>query len=116
MKALSNYKQNKFEYDIEYKLLIDAWKIISKNKTFKTDLLGSSRRVLIFCLSVLGIYEENINQGFFKKEFPFYAIPMKLINIRIYRDKYINILAYIKITLLMDYYLEKETIKKEWKF
>jgi len=41
---------------------------------------------------------------------------MKLINIRIYRDKYINILAYIKITLLMDYYLEKETIKKEWKF
>ena len=78
MKALSNYKQNKFEYDIEYKLLIDAWKIISKNKTFKTDLLGSSRRVLIFCLSVLGIYEENINQGFFKREFPFLCDPNEI--------------------------------------
>ena len=78
IKTLTNSKQKKFEYDIEYKLLIDAWKIITKNKIFTTDLLGPSRRVLIFCLSVLGIYDENINQDFMKKEFPFLCEPSEI--------------------------------------
>jgi len=78
IKTLTNSKQKKFEYDIEYKLLIDAWKIITKNKIFKTDLLGPSRRVLIFCLSVLGIYDENLNQDFMKKEFPFLCEPSEI--------------------------------------
>ena len=74
-KSLSKLKPNKYEYDMEYKLLIDAWKIITKSKIFKKDLLGPSRRVLIFCLSVLGIYDENLYQGFIQKEFHFLCDP-----------------------------------------
>ncbi len=78
IKTLSYSKQKKFEYDIEYKLLIDAWKIITKNKIFKTDLLDPSLRVLIFYLSVLGIYNENLNQVLMKKEFPFLCEPSEI--------------------------------------
>ena len=63
--------KNKFKLDQEYKLLIGAWKIITKNKEFKQDILGSSQRMLIFLLSVLGIYDGNNNNSFIKKEFSF---------------------------------------------
>ena len=63
--------KNKFKLDQEYKLLIGAWKIITKNKEFKQDILGSSQRLLIFLLSVLGIYDGNNNNSFIKKEFSF---------------------------------------------
>ena len=65
------FKQNKFEFDGEYKLLTDAWKIIIKNKEFKDDISGPSQRMIIFFLSVLGIYDGNANNNFIKKEFPF---------------------------------------------
>ena len=63
--------KNKFKLDQEYKLLIGAWKIITRNKEFKQDILGSSQRLLIFLLSVLGIYDGNNNNSFIKKEFSF---------------------------------------------
>ena len=63
------YKKAKYENDIEYKLINDAWKIIIKSKDFKIDAQGSSKRLLLFFLSVLGIYKENIDI----KEFPFMA-------------------------------------------
>ena len=72
--------QNKFELDIEYKLLIGSWKIITKNKIFKDDILGSSQRTLIFFLSVLGIFDGNENNIFIKKEFPFLISDSSLIN------------------------------------
>ena len=62
--------KNKLELDSEYRLLKDAWKIITKNKEFKIDVLGTSERIIIFCLSVLGIYDGN-NNDFIKKEFSF---------------------------------------------
>ena len=65
------YKKINYEYDKEYKLIIDAWKIITKNKEFKSDMQGSSKRLLLFFLSVLGIYNGNIEDHFIKKEFPF---------------------------------------------
>ena len=65
------YKRTNYEYDKEYKLIIDAWKIIIKNKEFKSDISGSSKRLLLFFLSVLGIYNGNIEEHFIKKEFPF---------------------------------------------
>jgi hypothetical protein len=65
------FKKNKLEFDREYKLITDAWKIITKNKEFKKDALGSSERIIIFCLSVLGIYDGNNNNDFIKKEFAF---------------------------------------------
>ena len=72
--------QNKFELDIEYKLLIGSWKIITKNKIFKDDILGSSQRTLIFFLSVLGIFDGNENNIFIKKKFPFLSSDSSLIN------------------------------------
>ena len=65
------FKKNKLELDSEYKLLTDAWKIITKKKEFKIDSLGTSERIIIFCLSVLGIYDGNNTNDFFKKEFSF---------------------------------------------
>ena len=65
----SLYKKHNFELDKEYKLLIDSWKIITKNKEFKNNVLGTSKRTLLFLLSVLGIYNENTSQNFIKKEF-----------------------------------------------
>jgi len=72
--------QNKFELDTEYKLLIDSWKIITKNKTFKEDILGPSQRTLIFLLSVLGIYDGNDTNIFIKKEFPFLISDTSAVN------------------------------------
>ena len=65
------FKKNKFELDIEYKLLVDAWKYITKRKEFKPDITGESKRVLIFFLSVFGIYDGNNKNDFIKKEFSF---------------------------------------------
>ena len=74
------YKKTNYEYDKEYKLIIDAWKIITKNKEFKNDILGSSKRLLLFFLSVLGIYQGNIEDSFIQKEFSFMIKDLKNIN------------------------------------
>ena len=74
------YKKTNYESDKEYKLIIDAWKIIIKNKEFKSDIQGSSKRLLLFFLSVLGIYNGNIEDYFIKKEFPFIIETIKKTN------------------------------------
>jgi len=71
------FKKNKLELDREYKLIIDAWKIITKNKEFKSDISGTSERTIIFFLSVLGIYDGNINNSFIQKEFSFLISEVK---------------------------------------
>lgn len=58
-----------FEAEKEYKLSIDAWKIITKSKEFKEDAPGDSKRILLFFLSTLGIFNGNVDDNFFKKEF-----------------------------------------------
>ena len=58
-----------FEAETEYKLIIDAWKIITKSKDFKEEDPGASKRILLFFLSTLGIYNGNVDDNFFKKEF-----------------------------------------------
>ena len=71
------FKKNKLELDREYKLIIDAWKIITKNKEFKSDISGTSERTIIFFLSALGIYNGNINNSFIQKEFSFLISEVK---------------------------------------
>ena len=58
-----------FEAEKEYKLSIDAWKIIIKSKEFKEEAPGESKRILLFFLSTLGIFNGNVDENFFKKEF-----------------------------------------------
>jgi hypothetical protein len=58
-----------FEAEKEYKLSIDAWKIIIKSKEFKEEAPGESKRILLFFLSTLGIFNGNADENFFKKEF-----------------------------------------------
>ena len=58
-------------YEPEYKLAREAWQIITKSKTFNEDMVASSKIVLLFFLSLCGIYKGNINDIFIKKEFPF---------------------------------------------
>lgn len=64
-------KSINLEVEKEYKLSKDAWKIITKNKIFKEDIEGDSKRVLKFFLSVLGVYKGELNDKFIKKECPF---------------------------------------------
>ena len=64
-------KEKNFELDREYKLINDAWKIITKSKEFKTDILASSKRIYLFLFSTLGIYNGDIDENFIKKEFYF---------------------------------------------
>ena len=71
------FKKNKLELDREYKLIIDAWKIITKNKEFKSDISGTSERTIIFFLSALGIYDGNIYNSFIQKEFSFLISEVK---------------------------------------
>ena len=64
-------KEKNFELDREYKLINDAWKIITKSKEFKKDILASSKRIYLFLFSTLGIYNGDIDENFIKKEFYF---------------------------------------------
>ena len=71
----NNEKKNHFELKYknkkEYKLIKDSWKIITKNKEFNMGLIGNSKRVLLFLLSVLGIYDGNLNSNFIRNECAF---------------------------------------------
>ena len=52
------------------KAIKESWKIVTKNKIFNKKDLAPSKRVLLFFLSLCGIYKGNID-NFIKKEFPF---------------------------------------------
>ena len=79
------FKKNRFELDRKYKLLVDAWKIVTKRKEFKSDITGESQRLLIFIISVFGIYDGNNNNDLINKEFSF------LINDENDNSKYLNL-------------------------
>jgi len=67
-----NESDNYYENISEYKLIKEAWKIITKSKKFDKELLANSKRVLIYFLSLCGIYKgNNIKDSFIKKDFPF---------------------------------------------
>ena len=72
LRDIDSGKSN-FEYEREFKLSQDAWKIITKNKIFNEEITALPRRTLIFFLSVIGIYKGDVNDKFFKKEFSFLA-------------------------------------------
>ena len=79
LRDIDSGKSN-FEYEKEFKLSQDAWKIITKNKTFSEEITALPRRTLIFFLSVIGIYKGDVNDKFFKREFNF------LVNTKNYSD------------------------------
>ena len=67
-----NTIDNYYENISEYKLIKEAWTIITKSKKFNQELFANSKRVFIFFLSLCGIYKgSNIKDSFIKKEFPF---------------------------------------------
>ena len=75
-----NANDNYYENISEYKLIKEAWKIINKSKKFNKELLANSKRVLIFFLSLCGIYKgNNIKDSFIKKEFPFLSKDQSII-------------------------------------
>ena len=72
-KKLEEDSNSNFTNSIEnetQKLIKESWKIITNNKIFNKELYANSFKVLLFCLSVLGIYKGDINI-IIKKEFPF---------------------------------------------
>ena len=70
-KSFTNSSGSFIENESELKLAKEAWKIITKNKTFNEELLGSSKRILLFFLNLCGIYKGNTNDLIIKKDFPF---------------------------------------------
>ena len=69
-KSLNN-KENIYINDPLLQLAKEAWKIINKTKTFNEDILASSKTILLFFLSLCGIYKGNINDMFIKHELQF---------------------------------------------
>ena len=64
-------EKNKISEETELKTIKNSWKIITKSKTFSQNAKGNSRRILLFLLSVYGIYKGDLNDNFIKKELPF---------------------------------------------
>jgi hypothetical protein len=54
-------KKNQYKNNVEYKLIKDSWKIITKNREFSMEHYGNTKRLLYFILSLLGIYDGNLN-------------------------------------------------------
>ena len=77
MNTIDSYYEN----ISEYKLIKEAWKIITKSKKFNKELISNARRVLTFFLSLCGIYKgNNIKDSFIKKEFPFLSKDQSIIS------------------------------------
>ena len=71
-KIYNNTNENNiYESDKQFKLAKDAWKIMTKNKIFKEELLVSSLKVFLFFLSLCGIYKGKVNDTLIKKHFSF---------------------------------------------
>ena len=70
-RSVSINKKNELDFhsEIEYKLSNSAWKIITKTNEFNKNLLANSKRLLLFFLSLMGIYKGD--EVFLKKEFQF---------------------------------------------
>ena len=64
-------EKNKISEETELKTIKNSWKIITKNKSFSESVQGNTRRILLFLLSVYGIYKGDLNDDFIKKELPF---------------------------------------------
>ena len=91
-----NNNETLLENEPELKQAKEAWKIITKNKTFNEEILGSSKRVLLFFLSLCGIYKGNINDILIKKEFPILLNepPDNIISIQLSQQIYKNFFNY----------------------
>ena len=61
-------ERNKFNEELD--LIKNSWKIITKNKDFSAETKANSHRVLLFFLSLYGIYKGDLNDNLIKKEFP----------------------------------------------
>ena len=68
-KSINKKKQCKD--NVEDKLIKDSWKIITKTREFSMEQYGNTKRLLYFFLSLLGIYDGNLNNTFIKNELPF---------------------------------------------
>ena len=71
-KLHNNLNENNInENDKQFKLAKDAWKIMTKNKVFKEELLVGSLKVFLFFLSLCGIYKGKVNDTLIKQNFSF---------------------------------------------
>ena len=63
--------QNKLKGESELNLIKNGWKIICKIRDFSTEYKSNSFRVLLFFLSLYGIFKGDLNENLIKKEFPY---------------------------------------------
>ena len=105
-------ENNIYENDQQFKLAKEAWKIMTKNKIFKEELLVSSKKILLFFLSLCGIYKGNMNDNFIKKQFSFLLNDKnELIDIETAKNIYKNFYMYRKS--IMSKGIEKNKPKKK---
>ena len=71
---LKNFDKIKtqIEKEIEFRISNDAWKIITKNKGFKSDISCESKNLIFFILNVIG----NIDNKYIKKELEKFGIKL----------------------------------------
>ena len=108
----NNSEKNIHENDRQFKLAKEAWKIITKNKIFDEELLVSSKIVLLFFLSLCGIYKGDINDNFIKKDFGF-LLTDKNDLIDVETAKHIYKYFYIYRNSIMYNGIEKIKLKKK---
>ena len=112
IKSISNDKK-KYEYNIEFKLAKDSWKIITKNKKFNEESTGSSFNILLFFLCLCGICKGEIDDSFFEKEFSFLLKEKEnLIDIN-KANKIYNYFSILRESAMKNINKKYKTIKKD---
>ena len=88
------YNYNNIKNETQ-KLIKESWKIITNNKIFNKELYANSHKMLLFCLSILGIYQGSINNDI-KIEFPFLLSSEIQIDVNLCKNIYKNFTTFRK--------------------
>ncbi len=70
----SNIENQDNNKEKELKLLKEAWKVLTRNKDFDKDIYIYNHKLIIFLLSILGIYDGNNNNNLLKTKYSFIDI------------------------------------------
>ena len=67
----SNIENQDNNKEKELKLLKEAWKVLTRNKDFDKEIYIYNHKLIIFLLSILGIYDGNNNNNLLKTKYSF---------------------------------------------
>ena len=70
----SNIENQDNNKEKELKLLKEAWKVLTRNKDFDKEIYIYNHKLIIFLLSILGIYDGNNNNNLLKTKYSFIDI------------------------------------------